>query len=240
MTATRLSLQHPREIVDEYVKQGFESIFLRNLSPYGFAVKTQQRIGYSIDEFLEFYKLTLDYILELNRKGINLVETYAQIILTRILTPFSTGYVDLQSPAGAGIGVAVYNYDGNIYASDESRMLAEMGDEQFRLGNVHSDSYEQIFGGHSIRAIVGSSCVESLPGCSDCAFQSFCGADPIFNYATQGDMIGHQPTSEFHKKHFFIIKHLLSLYHSDETVRKIFWAWVHNVHVSEFLREVAA
>jgi hypothetical protein len=53
-------------------------------------------------------------------------------------------------------------------------------------------------------------------------------------------MIGHQPTSEFHKKNFFIIKHLLSLYHSDETVRKIFWAWVHNVHVSEFLREVAA
>jgi His-Xaa-Ser system radical SAM maturase HxsB len=240
MTATRLSLQHPREIVDEYVKQGFESIFLRNLSPYGFAVKTQQRIGYSIDEFLEFYKLTLEYILELNRKGINLVETYAQIILTRILTPFSTGYVDLQSPSGAGIGVAVYNYDGNVYASDESRMLAEMGDKQFRLGNVHSNTYEQIFGGHSIRAIVRSSCVESLPGCSDCAFQSFCGADPIFNYATQGDMIGHQPTSEFHKKNFFIIKHLLSLYHSDATIRKIFWAWVHNVHVGEFLREVAA
>ena len=240
MTATRLSLQHPREIVDEYVKQGFESIFLRNLSPYGFAVKTQQRIGYSIDEFLEFYKLTLEYILELNRKGINLVETYAQIILTRILTPFSTGYVDLQSPSGAGIGVAVYNYDGNVYASDESRMLAEMGDEQFRLGNVHSDTYEQIFGGHSIRAIVHSSCVESLPGCSDCAFQSFCGADPIFNYATQGDMIGHQPTSEFHKKNFFIIKHLLSLYQSDETIRKIFWAWVHNIHVSEFLTEEVA
>lgn len=240
MTATRLSLQHPREIVDEYVKQGFESIFLRNLSPYGFAVKTQQRIGYSIDEFLEFYKLTLEYILELNRKGTNLVETYAQIILTRILTPFSTGYVDLQSPSGAGIGVAVYNYDGNVYASDESRMLAEMGDKQFRLGNVHSNTYEQIFGGHSIRAIVRSSCVESLPGCSDCAFQSFCGADPIFNYATQGDMIGHQPTSEFHKKNFFIIKHLLSLYHSDATIRKIFWAWVHNVHVGEFLREVAA
>ena len=240
MTATRLSLQHPREIIDEYVRQGFQSIFLRNLSPYGFAIKTQQRIGYSIDEFLEFYKVTLEYILELNRKGINLVETYAQILLTRILTPFSTGYVDLQSPSGAGIGAAVYNYDGNVYASDESRMLAEMGDEQFRLGNVYSETYEQIFGGDLIRTIVRSSCVESLPGCADCAFQSFCGADPIFNYATQGDMIGHQPTSEFHKKNFFIIKHLLSLYQSDETIRKIFWAWVHNIHVSEFLAEEVA
>jgi uncharacterized protein len=239
MTATKLSLQHPREIVDEYVKHGFESIFLRNLSPYGFAVKTQSRIGYSMDEFLEFYRVTLEYILELNRKGINLVETYAQILLTRILTPFSTGYVDLQSPSGAGIGAAVYNYDGDIYASDESRMLAEMGDEQFRLGSVHSDTYEEIFGGDLIRSIVRSSCVESLPGCADCAFQTYCGADPVFHYASQKDMIGHQPTSEFHQKNFFIINCLLSLYHSDETIRKIFWAWVHNVHVSEFLREVA-
>ena len=239
MTATKLSLQHPHEIVDEYVRHGFESIFLRNLSPYGFAVKTQSRIGYSIDEFLEFYRVTLEYILELNRQGINLVETYAQILLTRILTPFSTGYVDLQSPSGAGIGAAVYNYDGDIYASDESRMLAEMGDEQFRLGNVHKHTYEQIFGGDLIRSIVSSSCVESLPGCADCAFQSYCGADPVFHYASQKDMVGHQPTSEFHKKNFFIINYLLNLYHSDETIRKIFWAWVHNVPTSEFSREVA-
>jgi uncharacterized protein len=224
MTATKLSLQHPQAVVDEYVRQGFESIFLRQLSPYGFAVKTQRHIGYSTEEFLEFYKVSLEYILELNRKGINLVETYAQILLTRILTPFSTGYVDLQSPSGAGIGAAIYNYDGNVYASDESRMLAEMGDEQFRLGNVHRDTYEQIFGGDLIQTIARSSCLESLPGCTDCAFQSFCGADPVFNYASQADMIGHRPTSEFHKKNFFIIKYLLSLYHSDEMIRKIFWA----------------
>ena len=220
MTATRLSLRHPREIINEYVSHGFQSIFLRNLSPYGFALKTQKHIGYTVEEFLDFYREAFDYILELNRRGINLVETYAQILLTRILTPFATGYVDLQSPAGAGIGVAVYNYDGDVYASDESRMLAEMGDEQFKLGNVHAHSYEQIFGGEPIRALVASSCVESMPGCADCAFQTFCGADPIFNYATQGDVVGHRPTSDFHKKNFFIIKHLLSLYHSDPAARK--------------------
>lgn len=238
MTATRLSLRHPREIIDEYVRHGFQSIFLRSLSPYGFALKTQRLIGYTTEDFLAFYKEALDYILEVNRRGINLVETYAQILLTRILTPFATGYVDLQSPAGAGIGVAVYNYDGDVYASDESRMLAEMGDEQFKLGNVHTDSYEQIFGGELLRTVASSSCVESLPGCADCAFQTFCGADPIFNYATQGDMVGHRPTSEFHKKNFFIIKYLLELYHSDETLRRIFWAWVHNVHVAELVGEV--
>jgi His-Xaa-Ser system radical SAM maturase HxsB len=240
MTATRLSLSHPREIIDEYVRNDFQSIFLRSLSPYGFALKTAKSIGYAGEDFLQFYLEAFDYILELNRKGINLVETYAQILLTKILTPFSTGYVDLQSPAGAGIGVAVYNYDGEVYASDESRMLAEMGDEQFRLGNVHRDSYKQIFGGELLRRITASSCVESMPGCADCAFQTFCGADPILNYATQGDMVGHRPTSEFHKKNFFLIKHLLTLYHSDPVVRRIFWAWVHNVHVGELVGEAAA
>ena len=239
MTATKLSLQHPREIIDEYVDQGFQSIFLRNLSPYGFALKTSKLVGYSIDEFLAFYEEALRYILELNRQGIHLVETYAQIILTRILTPFATGFVDLQSPAGAGIGVAVYNYDGDVYASDESRMLAEMGDMTFRLGNVHSDSYEQIFGGDLLQQIVASSCVESLPGCADCAFQTFCGADPVFAHATQGDMVGHIPSSDFHKKNFSIIKLLFNLYYSDPVIKKIFWAWVRNIHIADFVNSEA-
>lgn len=240
MTATRLSLKHPREIVDEYVRHGFQAIFLRPLSPYGFALRTIHSIGYSMDEFLDFYERALNYIIEVNRTGTNFVEIYAQILLTRIFTPFSTGYVDLQSPSGAGIGVAVYNYDGDVYASDESRMLAEMGDKQFRLGNVHRDSYEQIFGGDRLRAIVSSSCVESLPGCADCAFQTFCGADPIFHYAVQGDMVGHRPTSDFHKKNFSIIRLLLQLYYSDPTIRRIFWAWIRNAHVNEVLGSEAA
>ena len=62
-----------------------------------------------------------------------------------MLTPFDTGYVDLMSPAGIGIGAVVYNYDGDVYASDESRMLAEMDDKTFCMGNVHQHSYEELF-----------------------------------------------------------------------------------------------
>lgn len=36
------------------------------------------------------------------------------------------------------------DYDGDVYASDESRMLAAMGDKTFRMGNVMTDSYEDI------------------------------------------------------------------------------------------------
>jgi len=226
MTTTRRSLSRGRDVVDEYLARGFSSIFLRPLSPFGFAAKTSQTTGYTVDEFLEFYFETLDYIVKVNASGTYLAETYAQILLRRIFTSFPTGYVDLQSPAGAGIGAVVFNYDGDVYASDESRMLAEMGDHSFRLGNVHTDRYGDIFGGPVVRRIVESSVIESIPGCCDCAFQPFCGSDPVFNYATQGDLVGHQPGSEFHRKNFAIIKHLLLQYDEDAAARRVFRSWI--------------
>jgi His-Xaa-Ser system radical SAM maturase HxsB len=226
MTTTRASFQSPEAIVDEYARLGFSSVFLRPLSPYGFALRSVRTTGYSMREFLEFYVRALDRILALNANGTYFAETYAQLLLTRMLTPFATGYVDLQSPAGAGIGAVVYNYDGDVYASDEARMLAEMGDTRFRLGNVHRDSYEAIFGGDLLCSIVAASVAESIPGCADCAFLPWCGADPIHHYATTGDLVPHIPTSDFHEKNFFIIRHLLSLYERDATVRRIFWSWI--------------
>ena len=73
MTTTQLSLAHPKEIIDEYLTRSFHSIFLRPISPYGFAVRTRQKTGYDMDAFLEFYKTGLDHILQINRNGYHLV-----------------------------------------------------------------------------------------------------------------------------------------------------------------------
>ena len=159
---------------------GFTPFFFGRSAHTDSPFEPKKKTGYETDRFLEFYKKGLDHIIALNRKGTDIAEIYAKIILTKILTPLSTSFVDLQSPAGAGISVAVYNYDGDVYASDESRMLAEMGDSRFRLGNVHRDDYRTIFGSDQLVAITESSVVESLPGCCDCAFQPYCGSDPVF------------------------------------------------------------
>lgn len=103
------------------------------------------------------------------------------------------------------MSVLVYNYNGNVYATDESRMLAEMHDETFLLGNVHRDTYESIYRSEAFQNLIAAGCNESLPGCSECAFQSYCGADPIFHYATQGDLFGHRPSSGFCYKNMEIL-----------------------------------
>ena len=226
MTTTPASLDRVVEIVDEYLALGFDSIFLRPISPYGFATKTRLDRAYGAEHFLDFYRAGLDYIIELNRRGVPFVETYAQILLRKMLTPFPVGYVDLQSPAGAGIGVLVYNYDGDVYASDEGRMLAEMGDRSFRLGNLAQDGYRDVMGGDRVQALVDNSILECLPGCSSCAYAPYCGADPTFNWATQGDIVGHRPTSDFCARQMGIIRYLFERLESgDPFVARLLFAW---------------
>jgi His-Xaa-Ser system radical SAM maturase HxsB len=239
MTTTQLSLQHPIEIIDEYVRQGFHSIFLRPISPYGFAVKSKGKTGYQFNDFLNFYRTGLAHIIEINRRGYDLAEAYAKILLTKILTPYGTGHVNLQSPDGAGINVLVYNYDGDVYATDESRMLAEMGDHTFRLGNVLTHTHKDIFSGDAFLNLLSSACNQSLAGCSDCAFQAYCGSDSVFNHRTQGDSYGHRPTSDFCKRNMEIIKHLFHLISKqDPEIMRIFFAWIQNAGLCD-IRERA-
>jgi His-Xaa-Ser system radical SAM maturase HxsB len=228
MTTTRLSLKYPKEIVDEFISRGLGSMFVRELNPYGFAVKTNKALGYTSEEFIEFYTQCLDYIIELNRKGKCFSESSAAMILSKLLTPWPIGFVDLQSPTGSGFGVTLYNYDGDVYASDESRMLAETGDTTFRLGNVLDDGYEALFFGETMQLLASAACNESLPGCSDCAYQSFCGADPVRNYATQDDVIGNRAEGNgFCKKYMALIKHLLALHqNADDDLTRILWSWI--------------
>ena len=226
MTTTPASLGRPREIIDEYVRLGFDSVFLRPISPYGFATRTRLDKAYSAEHFFDFYKRGLEHIIDLNRRGVAIVESYAQILLRKMLTPYPVGYVDLQSPAGAAIGVLVYNYEGDVYASDESRMLAEMGDRSFRLGNLATESYENVMAGPRVRALVENSCLETMPGCSECAFAPYCGADPIFNWATQSDIVGYRPTSEFCRRQMGLFTHLFDLLREgDAFTRRLFLAW---------------
>ena len=225
MTTTRASLGKSRDIVDEYVRQGFNSIFFRALSPYGFAIKTKTYAAYETAEWLEFYLEGLRYIIELNKQGTPFVESFAATILTKMLTPFDTGYVDLMSPAGMGIGAVVYNYDGDVYASDESRMLAEMGDKTFCMGNVHRDSYEQLFLSDALLDPLEESFAASAPMCSDCAFEPYCGAEPVFHYATQGDFVGRKPLSGFCEKNMTIFKALISMMEQDEFTKRLFRRW---------------
>jgi uncharacterized protein len=225
MTTTRASLDRVQEIIDCYLEQGLNGIFLRPLSPYGFAIKTKSYSTYDAERWMDFYREGLSYILDLNRQGVEMTEYLSSVILKKMLTNQEPGYVDLTSPSGIGIGAIVYNYDGSVYASDEGRMLAEMGDETFRLGHLATDSYEDIMTSEALLAPLEESFAPSAPMCSDCAFEPACGSDPVYHYATSGDFVGRKPESDFCRRNMAIFKHLLNLYETDSSARATFLSW---------------
>lgn len=225
MTTSVEGLNYPVEIVDEYVKLGFHSMFLRALNPYGLATHNDDWSQYT-DRFIEFYKIAFEHIIDLNKQGTFFIEEFAAIILRKMLTPYCTGFVDLQSPAGVINSVLIYNYDGGVYCSDESRMLAEFNDFTFKLGSVN-DRYEDLVFGKKAKDIANVWANEALAGCSDCALKQYCGADPVRNYSTQGDMYGNRSTSLLCRKNKAIIEYLISLIiERHDEVMPIFRSWL--------------
>lgn len=228
MTTTEASLNRVKEIIDEYLAQDFNRIFLRPLSPYGFAIRTKSFRAYNVKRWLDFYKEGLNYIIELNRNGKSIIEFYAASILKKILTSDDPRYVDLMSPAGIGIGAVVYNYDGYVYASDESRMLAEMGEEKFKLGKILEDSYEKIFSSPNLLDPLEESFAYSVPMCNDCAFEPYCGADPVFHYGLYKDYIGRKPESEFCIRNMETFRFLIKKMEDDVFVKQLFTKWANH------------
>lgn len=228
MTTTEASLNRVKEIIDEYLTQDFNGIFLRPLSPYGFAIKTKSYRAYNTERWLDFYNEGLQYIIELNRQGIPFMEYYASTVLKKMLTCDDPGYVDLMSPSGIGIGAVVYNYDGDVYASDESRMLAEMGVDKFKLGKVLENSYEQIFTSPNLLDPLEESFAYSVPMCNDCAFEPYCGADPVFHYALYKDYVGRKPESEFCTRNMETFRFLIKKMEGDKFVRQLFTKWANS------------
>lgn len=192
-TTTKYNLDKSKELVDEYIKLGLDSIFIRPLTKLGKADKNWNKIGYSSTDFLSFYKKTLDYIIEKNKVGIFLSEGHSSIFLRKILLNEPVNYMELRSPCGGAIGQTAYYYDGNIYTCDEGRMLSEMGNDSFKLGNVFENNYKDLMQSDCTKTMCIASCLECLPYCNSCVYMPYCGACPVINLAQDNNIFARNP-----------------------------------------------
>jgi His-Xaa-Ser system radical SAM maturase HxsB len=225
-TTTRFSLPYAKEIVDQYLNFGFNDIFIRPLTPLGTAKDVWHKIGYTPDEFLAFYRQCIRYILDLNLEGKSIREGHAQLFLGKILRKQTSNYMELRSPCGAGIGQIAYYHNGDIYTCDEGRMIAEMGDCSFKLGNVFESDYNDLMSCDTCKTMCASSVLESLPGCCDCVYQPYCGVCPVINYAQEKNIFRRDVNNyrcEIYKGMLDIIFNLL--YSSSEKEKEIIASW---------------
>jgi len=177
MVTTKYSLPYPKEIVDEYVNLGLKRIQIKFMSNLGHAQKSWKNLGYTPEEFLEFWKKSIDYLVELNTNGKEIYESITTYILKKILTDEPNIFVDLQSPCGAALNQLAYDNEGNIYTCDEGRQY-----DLFNLGNVKNNAYKEILTSAAASSIIAASTNDCYL-CDACIYKPYCGLCPVLTYA---------------------------------------------------------
>jgi His-Xaa-Ser system radical SAM maturase HxsB len=226
LTTTKSTLPLWKEVVDTYVGLGCKTVFLRPIDPFGFAERARLRLEYPRSAYLEFYRNALDYMLELNAQGVEILERYAAIFLTKILRGEDPNFLDNRSPAGAGIGQLAYSYDGTIYTCDEARMLAATGDQTFKLGTVFDTNYRKVVGHETVRAMTIATNLDQQPDCVNCAYNPYCGTNSAYNYKAQGSIFGRMRDNNVCSVHKGIQDYLFEkLAANDPKVMQAFERW---------------
>jgi radical SAM protein with 4Fe4S-binding SPASM domain len=170
----------------------------------------------------------LDYIIQINKQGRRLVEGHASILLKKILELNGENYMELRSPCGGVIGQIAYYYDGNIYTCDEGRMLSEMGDDSFKLGNVFDSNYKNVVCSNKCKAVMSASFLESIPECCDCVYHPYCGDCPVLNLALEQDVFPRTANNYKCKIYKGMLNIIFEyLYKESEDIIDIFMSWIH-------------
>lgn len=226
-TTTRASLTRAKEIVDLYAALGMDSIFLRPLTRLGAAGQAWDSIGYTPEAFLAFYREGFARIMELNKAGKKFAEAHASIFLAKLLGDVAPNYMELRSPCGAGVGQMAFTASGDVYTCDEGRMMAEMGDQSFRLGNIFESGYDNWIESPACRAVCSASLLETLPTCCDCVYQPYCGVCPVVNYALEGSLFASAPNNERCRIYRGMLENLMTyLQRNDAMEMAILKSWL--------------
>lgn len=225
-TTTKHSLGKVEEIVNEYFNLKTKYLFIRPLTPVGMAKDRWEEIGYTPEDFVDFYSKCLDSIIEKNLKGYPLKEGHAVLFLEKILNGNDTNYMELRSPCGASLGQMAIYPNGDVYTCDEGRMVHELGSELFRLGNVNS-SYETLTQSSACRSTSVSSIIESLPECNSCVYSPYCGVCPVVNYVLYGDLISNSSRNYKCKINMGMLNKIFSILISgSEEEKEVLYRWV--------------
>lgn len=219
-TVTRFSLPYWREIVDEYLRLGLSAVPFRHLNNAGFANPRWRALGYPVEDFLRARRKVFDYLLELNRRGVQVADSLAAIAAQRLLSTRHTMYTCFGSPCGAALIQSAYNQWGDVFTCDEARSF-----DAFKLGNVKEHTYAQVYGSKAagdVRALT------SMVGFSDAAgvWAPFAGTCGVTTYGQFGTMVAPYPLDDEFRIQCDALKMVMEkLIYSPEDRRTLF-QWV--------------
>lgn len=221
-TVTKELLKYPGSLVDAHKELGIPSFFVRPISPYGFAEGNKEEM-YTISEYMTFYRSLFNRMKNECLSGSPMLEYSALVHVRRVMNPGFSQYADLKSPGGFIFNSILFDYDGRVYGSDESRMLQRvLPNVDFSFGKVD----EGVASNNPLyKHIISNSFSFIHPGCGDCAYQPFCGVDACQHISQQGEPVGDKSISLFCNYHKEMFGFIINEYYSDPGSRKILDEW---------------
>ena len=228
LTVTKETLPRYKEIIDTYVGLGLDGIFLRWLNPYGFAAADIKTLAYDPKEWIDFYKKSLDYIIEINKSGKKFKESITSVYLMKIFSPIDPAFMDIRSPAGLVVGGIAYMYDGKVYTSDEGRMLGRMGINDFYLTTLTDDAkenYKNIIDNVVTKTSIQASTLDGLPGYNDHVYKPYIGVDILHNFKTTGSLYQSLLLDEKMQIQIGILDYIFEKFQNSEE-KEILLSWI--------------
>ncbi len=222
MVTTKFSLPFWKEIVEEYKQNNLDWIKLRALDNLGFAQENESKIGYSPEEYIDFWRKSMEYLVELNKKTL-LADRMVSYIMNKLAGKWFN-YVDFQSPCGAAIGQLAYAQDGSIYTCDEGRAF-----EMFKLGNVKKNDYKDILTSNQTCSIVAASTNDCLL-CDACVYKPFCGVCPVCTYAETGTLVPKLAKDSRCKINKAVFDYLFDKIGTSPVHKRVFENWIEHLN----------
>jgi uncharacterized protein len=216
---TRETLCQWKEMVDLYISLGIKNLRFKYLSRFGFASNSWNNQSYSAEEYLDAWTSLMDYLIEQNKKGIEITENLATIMLKKILLNEEPRYTELMNPCGAVNTQVLYDYDGKIFSCDEARTIPE-----FQVGDVFSSSYKDIITCPVTKSLQSFS--DLSLSVDDSPFVSMNGLCPLEIYKEEKGFITNVKSNYRFKIHEGMFNYLFDKIIHDEDAKKVFLSWL--------------
>ncbi len=176
---------YEKELIDQYLDLGLSGVYLKYVNVQG-AHERAYSLKFTPDQYIDFWKKGLEYILEINKTGNFFIEGDTMVMLQNVLLD-TQDYMCLQRPCGAGTSMLTVDQKGDIFLCDLGRSIDLM-----KFGNVMTHTYDEVVTSESARMLRGIAS-ETLPKCNSCVFSGYCGHCAVRSIREHGSPLPEGP-----------------------------------------------
>ena len=175
-TVTRESLPHVEEIVSKSIAEQ-HNYNCRPLFKLGRAIDVFDEIGYTPEEFLDYFRKSVNVCINASLNGDSGAhELRTKVLANKVLNNIN-GDIELGTPCGAIQCMVSIDWNGDIMACEGSKMLREPYRSEFVTANVNTPGihYADVFFNSKSLSIIRRAFNEDDSKCSRCVYAPYCG-----------------------------------------------------------------